>query len=103
MQLGSWSPPKKKHTKGSREAAFGCFIRDGRDYLATIAYVTVGCKVLVTGYRATLGAGISSITKSQVSGTSLHYKSSHEVNRRNSRLIINLFHNVLILNLGNIV
>jgi hypothetical protein len=47
MQLGSFCPPKK-HTKGSREAAFGCFLRDERDYLATIAYVTVGCEVLVT-------------------------------------------------------
>ncbi len=52
MQLGSWSPPLK-HTKGSREAAFGCFIRDERDYLATIAYVTVGCRVLITGDRVT--------------------------------------------------
>ena len=40
--------PPKKHTKGSFTAAFGCFLRDGRDYLATIAYVTVGCEVLVT-------------------------------------------------------
>ena len=48
--IGELESPKK-HTKGSREAAFGCFIRDERDYLATIAYVTVGCKRLVTYYR----------------------------------------------------
>lgn len=92
---GVGAPPKKKHTKGSREGfAFGCFIRDGRDYLATIAYVTVGCRVLITGDRVTAAdASCSGTAVMECTGTcSLHYRSSHEVDRRNSRLIINLFH-----------
>jgi len=66
----SKGPPKKKHTKGSREAAFGCFLRDERDYLATIAYVTVGCRVLITGDRVTAAdASCSGTAIYECSGT----------------------------------